>query len=1017
MRLSVIIPVYNSEPYIRKCLDSVLSQNENIQIICIDDGSDDGSREILSEYGLKHSCITVVEQSNQGAGAARNLGLKHAIGEYVHFLDSDDWMEDGAYRLILNRMMRSNVDVCIFQKYNYDNETGISRPIIKAFNTNCRVINLETNPSFLIHGPVVPWNKICRRSLIVENDLRFDEIVCANDRTFHFSLLMCAGSIMICKEPLVYYRTNNSKSLVGTTRSKHYDAHFCAFSSTMSSIDNSKDEVKMMVLDECLIDMFRFYDKASIIYKPKIYYQLNRFFNSMDQSLISKGKYVWKEKYDFIRKHKFGFLEFFVKDQFLRVKSKFSSKKSHWRRSVQTSRDDVIISVTTFPERIQTIHIALKSIIKQTVKPYKIILWLANEQFPDGESELPDVLLNLKEKGLEIRFCEDLKPHKKYFYTMLEYPEKIVITVDDDVVYDDDLVETLLKSYDRHPNAISAMRVHRITIRDGMIEPYSSWIFNDEHFFDNPSMYAIATGVGGVLYPPHSIPLDSFDKEAIKSTCLFGDDLWLKANELRNNVPTALASLNRKLNYIDGTQEMALWADNIAGGRNDSQLSEIKSFFKKSNWGNIEELMISAKSPMLSVIIDCNDAESFTALQDLKDSLPDWAEMLIYLDYDEKSIGLLRELFPFDSKVRIVFMKNYSIPLHTLVSASYGRYLIFADPWIFTYNSDFFGIVKDIMEQPFDIANNKVIADYFSVDATDETFNPFYTPFLKGAVSELHVKSLKDKLSRKYVSNLLFGDLDLTCDVEDIIPEEYSYSEIISILSDDAFNIDIEEKTGQKILNNIGIYPGDPGTIEEFDSRSKYDTSPLSMNYKLCPACGVSPRYFITGGSKTRDDVECPVCGSWERHRSAWAFTQMVERPVDSEIAAVNFPSKMRKTMIQNGIIPQKITDIIESKKQFSVIILCHSLKTESDVQSIKELSNALMNDGLIYVSISIKKSNGMQTIENLNIPVNDFIMTIRDMGLDVSYLTNRDVFEEQVLDIFSIIPNEAFFVIKKKSE
>ena len=94
----------------------------------------------------------------------------------------------------------------------------------------------------------------------------------------------------------------------------------------------------------------------------------------------------------------------------------------------------LIVSLTSFPARIELVWMTIASLMNQTMKPKKIILWLSEEQFQTEES-IPQTLLALRKRGLEIRFCEDIKPHKKYFHTMQEYPDDIVVTVDDDIFY------------------------------------------------------------------------------------------------------------------------------------------------------------------------------------------------------------------------------------------------------------------------------------------------------------------------------------------------------------------------------------------------------------------------------------------------------------------------------------------------------------------------------------------------------------------------------------------------------
>ena len=116
-KVSVIIPVYNVEQYLRECLDSVVNQTlKEIEIICVDDGSTDNSLEILKEYAKKDKRITVIVQKNLHAGVARNAGLTVAKGEYIHFLDSDDWLDKNTYEDLYNLIKSKNVSLVLFPK-------------------------------------------------------------------------------------------------------------------------------------------------------------------------------------------------------------------------------------------------------------------------------------------------------------------------------------------------------------------------------------------------------------------------------------------------------------------------------------------------------------------------------------------------------------------------------------------------------------------------------------------------------------------------------------------------------------------------------------------------------------------------------------------------------------------------------------------------------------------------------------------------------------------------------------
>lgn len=114
---------------------------------------------------------------------------------------------------------------------------------------------------------------------------------------------------------------------------------------------------------------------------------------------------------------------------------------------------EVILSMTTYPKRMETLPIVIESLLRQTVKPTKFQLWLAEEQYPDKAALLRD-MKTYTERGLEIMFCEDLKSHKKYYYAMKDNPDAIVITVDDDIIYPESMLEKLLKTHQKHRNVL-----------------------------------------------------------------------------------------------------------------------------------------------------------------------------------------------------------------------------------------------------------------------------------------------------------------------------------------------------------------------------------------------------------------------------------------------------------------------------------------------------------------------------------------------------------------------------------
>lgn len=240
---------------------------------------------------------------------------------------------------------------------------------------------------------------------------------------------------------------------------------------------------------------------------------------------------------------------------------------------------NVIISLTSYGDRLKTCHLAIRSILLQSVVPEKIILYIGNES---ADICLPRQLLDLCNYGLEIRRnVHDLGPHKKYYYAMSEHPDKIVITVDDDVMYPPETLKRLLDSHQLFPESVIAGRVNKIVIKDGRVAPYSEWIQGWRDAAPQPRKSLIATGVGGVLYPPYFASLDLLNMDAIAAYAKYEDDLWLKCYETKREIGIAWAPGKRVHPItIRGTDSTGLWNINVKNGGNDRALSNLMNYCK-----------------------------------------------------------------------------------------------------------------------------------------------------------------------------------------------------------------------------------------------------------------------------------------------------------------------------------------------------------------------------------------------------------------------------------------------------
>ncbi|MDD3437316.1 MAG: glycosyltransferase [Candidatus Gastranaerophilales bacterium] len=183
MKVSVIITIYNMEKYLKKCLKSVINQTlKDIEIICVNDGSTDKSLKILEKYALKDSRIIIINQEHKGSAMAKNAGLKAAKGEYIGFVDADDWIDLNYYETLYNEAKKQNADLArTCYVYNYfcrEEKEKVLYPILIRKYKNHELLNVNDHS-------VVVWNAIYRREYLQKNKIDyFDDIPGAHDFPF-----------------------------------------------------------------------------------------------------------------------------------------------------------------------------------------------------------------------------------------------------------------------------------------------------------------------------------------------------------------------------------------------------------------------------------------------------------------------------------------------------------------------------------------------------------------------------------------------------------------------------------------------------------------------------------------------------------------------------------------------------------------------------------------------------------------------------------------------------------------
>ena len=226
-KLSIIIPAYNVETFLPKCLDSIFAQDgPAVEVICVDDGSTDGTRSLLDEYATHHASLRVVSQPNKGMSAARNLGLDVAEGEYVMFVDSDDWLCEGA--LVKLVAVLDGEDVVCFNAKKYFERTGKYRanrlPLVDGVYTGWEYFNRTRLTPTTIHFVCI-WQRAYRRSFLKEMGLRFEETVRrAEDDLFTTMVMVHAKTLKVLNECVYVYRIRPRSITTTVSVDRWYDS-------------------------------------------------------------------------------------------------------------------------------------------------------------------------------------------------------------------------------------------------------------------------------------------------------------------------------------------------------------------------------------------------------------------------------------------------------------------------------------------------------------------------------------------------------------------------------------------------------------------------------------------------------------------------------------------------------------------------------------------------------------------------------------------------------------------------
>lgn len=278
-KVSIIIPVYNTEKYLSQCLESLQNQTlTNFEVVCINDESVDSSLKILKDFVSKDQRFIIIDKENEGQGIARNLGILKAKGEYILFLDSDDWLEPAALEKAYNKIKTDEADVLIFNTYNFFEETQTkslfhNTSVYSKFKS-CPFAPKEAGKTILLNNSLA--FKIYKREFLVKNNITYSNHKFMEDAPFYIKTMLCAQKVTCLDEPILNYRVHKQSY---TFKNENY------LKCIPEVYDICFDLIKNYEKDEVILSSFlenrkrallSFYDITSFSYKHKYYKMMKK---------------------------------------------------------------------------------------------------------------------------------------------------------------------------------------------------------------------------------------------------------------------------------------------------------------------------------------------------------------------------------------------------------------------------------------------------------------------------------------------------------------------------------------------------------------------------------------------------------------------------------------------------------------------------------------------------------------------------------------------------------------------
>ncbi len=460
VKISVIVPVYNVEEYIQQCLDSIVNQTlKEIEIICVNDGSTDNSPQILEEYAKKDKRIKIINKKNAGLGAARNTGMEHATGEYIGFIDSDDWVDLGMFKKLYSNAKSQNSDMVMCPIYIVDDSNQKLDYDFPYFNLDYfnedfynNVFTHKKTEDFFFRICVTSYNKIYRTKFLKKINANFPEGLIFEDNPFFYKTFLSAKSVSLVKDFLYYYRVNRANSIISNVDKKYFDViKIQNLNKNIFLETNNFEFYKMDFYNYAMGSIINRYSKVDEKYREEFFNLIKQFFKEMDlkNNEINNLNSFIKNKYNNIINSN-SHTEFELREENSYLVTKIDQLATKLNINANKSAKDSIVEISIILPVFNVenyLKDALESIVRQTIGLEHLEVIMINDCSTDNSGRIMDEYASKYDNFKAIHLPENSGAAGKPRNIGIENATgDYLMFLDSDDYYTDDACETLYKT-------------------------------------------------------------------------------------------------------------------------------------------------------------------------------------------------------------------------------------------------------------------------------------------------------------------------------------------------------------------------------------------------------------------------------------------------------------------------------------------------------------------------------------------------------------------------------------------